>query len=255
MPTTCPRPSIAEARRSRRSSSSRRRPARTVSWRPDPKPARSTPSSRYAGPSPATGDGSGTSVNRRSRNGAAVSDTTVRSGSARRTRPSRASQARRFPSRSSRMSRPACPTRSWVTWMPSRTVIHGGSARRRRSTALRIATAACAARSVASSTGSRPKLATIPVAAEVLDPAAEAARLLDERLDETTRVQAIVAGWRTVDRRAQEGHTPGLPADGRGRRIRDHRRRGWRRGTGSTAGSGPGAARDPPGRSRCLAIR
>ena len=220
----------------------------TRARRARPRPA----GTRDRRPGPATG--AGTSANRRSRNGAAVSETMVRSGSARRTRASSACQARRLPSSSSRMSRPACPTRSWVdvdaqpdgdprrlgpppsldgladrhrgVRGPARRVLDGLEAEGRHDTG----------------------------GAEVLDAAAEAPRLLDEHLEQPARGQsAVVAGGpsitarRSVTRRGSQRRAAGgasAATAGRGRS------RGRRR-----LGRGPGGAGRVAGRSRCLAIR
>ncbi len=86
--------------------------------------------------------------------------------------------------------------------------------------------------------------------AEVFHPAAEASRLLDEGFDQTARVQAAVVGRRAVDHRAEQCHAAGLPADGRRRRVRDHRRprrrRGRRLGRALRPRAGSGSARPEP---------
>ena len=93
--------------------------------------------------------------------------------------------------------------------------------------------------------------------AEVLNPAAEAPRLLDQRLDEPARVQPVVLGLGAVDDGSKERHAALLPADHRSRRILGGRRpRSRRWGVTDSAGAPAASARDGRrGRSWCLAIR
>ena len=163
---------------------------------------------------------------------------------------------------SCRRARAGCPgrrvpTRSWVTWMPSRTVIHGGSARRPRSTALRIATAACAARRVASSTGSRPKVATMPLGPRSSTrPPKLRAFSMSASISRLGYSRSSSGGGPSITARSSVTRR-GSQRMADGRRVRAIVGRGGAAGA-VASGCGPrrrASGRDPPGRSRCLAIR
>ena len=257
MPTTCPWPSAADASRPRRSSSSRPRPTKRASRRPASSAAALEAVEAIDRAAPGPGRAGGTRSKRRSRNGRRRLGHHVG-----RARPARRGALEIVPSSplalelepdlrgaarlpDQELRRRGCPTRTVIraAWPSAAS----------RSPALRIASAACAARRRASSTGSSPKLRDDPGGRQLLDPAAEAPRP-SRRAPRSARpgTSRSSSGCGPSITAAEERHAPLLPADAREPResCSDGAAPGRRGGLGGDGPGGRASGRGRPGGGR-----
>ena len=221
MPTTCPRPLAASARRLCSKSSSWRRPTNCARRPPRPRPVRSSPISTWAR-ALSGGPGLGVSSKRRMSSEAAVSVTRMLPSDARSTSSSSIGQTSRRSSMSS-SAEPGpgpTPTSTTPTWMPTLTAVSAPSSRWARSTALRIAMALWPARSAASPISRQAEDRHGTDRTEAFDPTPERPDLVEDELQRAPRLELRIRPTGRHERGPQQGDAPPLPAPRTGGRRR-----------------------------------